>query len=161
MGKRAATNKLEPSVGGLCFIRQANPQALDPVLASEGRMLSDPMPSGAVPWAWLGRAGLPGRLASFWLPDTTLVPDSFTHCTTRHPIVAALVSVIGWPTCRVSRRGGALYGHAGHLLLSYRRVSEIFVHSPSNTAELPKTFCLACTPNFKAGVALGGLSSQV
>eukprot|EP00983_Pelagomonas_calceolata_P093681 1157802-Pelagomonas_calceolata.AAC.8 len=48
-------------------------------------VLSEPVPSGAVPWEWGGQAGYRDTSASSWLPNMIFVPDNNARCTAQPP----------------------------------------------------------------------------
>eukprot|EP00983_Pelagomonas_calceolata_P063971 1147923-Pelagomonas_calceolata.AAC.2 len=58
-----------------------------------------------------------------------------------------------------SRREVRWAGHAGHLLLSYNEVPELFAHSLphlTGTTMISGIICLACMPSFRVGGVLDG-----
>eukprot|EP00983_Pelagomonas_calceolata_P068479 1149943-Pelagomonas_calceolata.AAC.1 len=98
-------------------------------------VLSQSVPSGAVPWACGSQAGLRDTSASFWLPNMKVVPNK--------------------------GGGGALGGPCwpSSAQLPNKEVSGQFAHGLphlTNIAVLPNTFSLACMPIFRAWGAPSG-----
>eukprot|EP00983_Pelagomonas_calceolata_P035816 1120976-Pelagomonas_calceolata.AAC.2 len=109
-------------------------------------MLSEPVPSGAVPWVWGGQLVSKTRQLLLSYLTQFLFPIALPAAKPSHPNLDALIKGFVWQACRVSGWGCSECAMLAIFCLATKQ------------ERLPKTFCLVCIPSFRAGNAMGGPS---